>query len=202
MRQYTDINIYKKIGVIPTDTIYGIVCQALDAEMVERIYKIKGRQPEKPFIILISKIQDLELFGIFLTDEQIKILESLWPNKISIVLACQNDKYNYLHRGTNSLAFRLPKDDQLRRFLDKTGPLVAPSANPEGSKPAKTIAEARKYFGDKIDFYVNGGQIDSIPSALIKLEHNNFQILREGEPQALSSLARKPTEIDTTSTRQ
>ena len=52
------------IGVLPTDTIYGLVGRALDKKTVERIYKVRKRNPKKPLIILISSLSDLKLFGV------------------------------------------------------------------------------------------------------------------------------------------
>jgi L-threonylcarbamoyladenylate synthase len=69
----------------------------------------------------------------------------------------------------------------LIKLLKKTGPLVAPSANPEGSKPAKIIKEARKYFGNKIDFYVNQGKLDSLPSTLVVIKNGRIIIKRQGD---------------------
>jgi len=85
-----------------------------------------------------------------------------------------------LHRGTGTLAFRMPKLKWLRELLEKTGPLVAPSANFEGEQPAKTIREAEKYFGKNIDFYVDVGRRDSKPSTLLRIEKEKTVILRAG----------------------
>jgi len=68
----------------------------------------------------------------------------------------------------------------VRDFLKKTGPLVAPSANIEGEKSAKNIDEARKYFGDSVDFYEDGGEIEGTASTLVKLEEGKLIIKRQG----------------------
>lgn len=158
------------VGVIPTDTIYGIVGSALNKEAVKRIKELKGRSANKPFIILIGKISDLDLFDINLNLKIKSKLKKVWPAKVSVILPCENDKFEYLHLGLKSLAFRIPDDKELRDLLSKTGPLVAPSANPEGKVPAATIADAQKYFSDLVDFYVDGEIQKSRPSKLIKFE--------------------------------
>jgi L-threonylcarbamoyladenylate synthase len=73
-----------------------------------------------------------------------------------------------LHLGTQSLAFRVPKPKGLQSLLKKTGPLVAPSANPEGMKPALTMREAKKYFGNAVALYVPG-LVHRAPSSLVSL---------------------------------
>lgn len=158
------------IAVIPTDTIYGIVGSALNQKTVERIYKLRIRTSEKPFIILISTLDDLEKFDVKLTKKQREFLEKNWPNPVSVVLQI----------GAKSLAFRMPKSDNLLKLLKQTGPLVAPSANLEGEKPSETIIEAKKYFGNKV-FYKDDGEIKSTPSTLIKLKNDgSYIILRQG----------------------
>jgi len=167
-------------GVLPTDTIYGIVGSALNKKAVSRIYKLRKRNPLKPFIILISSVNDLSKFSVKTDIFTKRMLAKVWPGKVSVVLACANKKFRYLHRGTDSLAFRLQKNKVLIGILKQTGPLIAPSANLEGGKPAKTIKEAQKYFGDKVDFYLNGGKTISVPSTLIKIENGKIKILRKG----------------------
>jgi L-threonylcarbamoyladenylate synthase len=170
------------LGVMPTDTQYGLLASALNQKAVKRVYTVRKRSPEKPFIILISSIEDLKLFGIDLNNKpsSIKYLQSIWPNPISVILPCTSNDFSYLHRGTNSLAFRIPKNQVLLEILKETGPLIAPSANTEGQSYAKTIEEAKKYFGDSVDFYKDAGKLESNPSTLIKIEGENIEILRHG----------------------
>lgn len=170
------------IGVMPTDTIYGIVGSALNPKTVEEIYTLRKRAPDKPMIILISAVADLKKFGIKLTQAQVDFLKKIWPNPVSIVLPCRQEKFSYLHRGKKSLAFRIPKNEMLLEILKRTGPLVAPSANFEGSSSAETVDEAKKYFGDRVSFYVNKGEIKSKPSTMIQVNNQGkLTVLREGK---------------------
>lgn len=168
------------VGIFPTDTLYGLVGLAMNKKTVERIYKTRQRNPEKPCIILISKIKDLELFGIKLGKFEKEFLKKYWPGAVSVVLDCASKKFSYLHRSTKTLAFRLPKKEFLLALLKKTGPLLAPSANPEGLAPALTIAQAKKYFGDEVDFYVNIGKLNKKPSTLVRIKNNQVEVLRQG----------------------
>lgn len=168
------------VGVIPTDTIYGIVGSALNKKTVERIYKLRKRSFKKPMIVLIGSINDLKLFGIDMDQKVKKILSKIWPNKVSVILSCKNNKFSYLHRGAGSLAFRLPKNKNLAGFLKKTGPLVAPSANWEGCESVKNVKEAIKYFKDGIEFYIDLGTKKSLPSTLIEINRGKMAVIREG----------------------
>jgi len=150
----------------------------LKKKTVERIYKVRERNKKKPLIVLISKIKDLEYFGIKINQKEKRILKEVWPGKVSVILQCKSKKFTYFHRGTKSIAFRLPKKKSLLDLLKKTGPMVAPSANTEGNPPAKNIKEAKEHFGDIIDFYQNSGTISGKPSKLIRLSGNKVETLR------------------------
>lgn len=173
-------NILRKegIGVLPTDTIYGIVGSALRLRTVERIYKLRKRNRKKPMIILIGSIADLQRFEVKVDIKTKKILKRFWPGKVSVILACQSKKFAYLHRGTKTLAFRLPAKKSLRKLLKQVGPLVAPSANIEGERPARTVAEARRYFGSRVDFYVDIGRLAGKPSKLVDFVSKRSTVVR------------------------
>ncbi len=167
------------VVVMPTDTLYGIVGIALNESVVNHIYTIRKRNHEKPCIILIGDIRELEKFSIVLTDEQKdEILKIKEPT--SFILDCTDDAFTYLHRGTKTLAFRMPVDTKLRELFLKTGPLLAPSANLEGLTPSKDIEEAKKYFGNLVDLYIDGGTIKGKASKVIKLHKDgSIDILRK-----------------------
>ena len=171
------------VVILPTDTLYGIVGRAESKNAVERIYKIKGRSENKPFIVLITSYKDLEIFGVKIDKKQAKFLEKIWPGKVSVILPCRLAKYNYLHRGSQSIALRMigEKNKNLFNLINRVGPLVAPSANKQGGKPAESILEAKEYFGDEVDLYINNGIKKSSPSTLIKYENNNWVVLRQGQ---------------------
>jgi len=168
------------VGVLATDTLYGLVGSALSKKAVRRIYQVRQKNPKKPMIILISSLKDLNLFNIKINNRLRKLLTKFWPGKVSIILKCPSQKFSYLHRGTKTLAFRLPNKKDLVNLIKKVGPLVAPSANLSGLPPAYTIKEAKKYFGKKVDFYVDAGKLFRRPSTLIKIKNNKMIVLRKG----------------------
>jgi L-threonylcarbamoyladenylate synthase len=170
------------VVVLPTDTLYGLVASINSKKAIEKIYKIKERDKNKALIVLISSLKDLNIFGIHIDNGQAKILEKFWPGKVSILLPCKNVKYKYIHRGTNEIAFRMigQRNKNLYNLLKNVGPIVAPSANKEEGKPAETIKEAREYFADKVDCYINGGEKKGESSTLIRIKNSKIEILRQG----------------------
>lgn len=175
------VQVLKQNGVVvmPTDTLYGIVGRAQNKNVVERIYKIRKRASEKPCLILIGEIGELEKFSIVLTESQRKRVEE-YREPTSFIVDCPEEALAYLHRGTQTLAFRLPAPQSLRDLLLKVGPLIAPSANPEGLPPAQTIREAKEYFKNLVGLYVDGGMISGKPSKIIKLHKDGkMSIIRQ-----------------------
>ncbi|MCX6754727.1 MAG: L-threonylcarbamoyladenylate synthase [Candidatus Nomurabacteria bacterium] len=177
-------NILENDGVVvlPTDTLYGVIGKALSKKAVERIYKIKGRTESKPFIVLITSFEDIGLFGVKINNEQAKFLEKIWPGKVSVILSCSLAKWRYIHRGEESIAFRMisSKHKNLFNLINKVGPLVAPSANKQGEIPAENITKAKYYFNDEVDLYINGGNKTNKQSTIIKFENNKLIVLRQG----------------------
>jgi L-threonylcarbamoyladenylate synthase len=167
------------VGVIPTDTIYGVAGSAMQPKVVERIYRLRQRDLQKPFIVLIPSIAALQQFGVRLDEYRRAFLNEAWPGPVSIILPTILKKYRYLHRGKNSLAFRMPAPSELRALLRKTGPLVVPSANPAGKTPATTIKKAQEYFGSEADFYMDVGRLSGKASTLIDMTGKEPVILRK-----------------------
>lgn len=167
------------VGVIPTDTVYGLVCLAANKAAAERLYKLKFKQPaQKPGTIIAANIEQLVELG--LKARYLKPVESYWPGPLSIVIP--NFELVYLHLGKGSLAVRLPSEKSLISLLEQTGPLLTTSANLTGQQTANSLIEAREYFKGTVDFYVEGGSLAGhMPSTIIRVIDDEIEVLREGE---------------------
>jgi len=155
------------VGVLRTDTLYGLVARADDEVAVGRIYELKGRDDDKSPIVLIDGYDQLYDQPF---DETNMFLESVWPGPVSVILP-SSDAPEWIRRSNDSVAYRMPDDDALRHLVRTTGPLIAPSANPQGAAPALDSTEASTYFGDGVDFYVDAGRVnDATPSQLVKID--------------------------------
>lgn len=172
------INLLKQgaVGVIPTDTVYGLVCSAADEQAVERLYALKSRQA-KPGTVIAASVEQLVILGIKL--RYLKPVQHYWPNPISVVIPSHGLKH--IHAGVGSIAVRIPKMPLLLKFIDLVGPLLTSSANQPGEPEATTIDEAYRYFGEQVDFYVDGGDLSGHkPSTLIRIVDDAVEVLREG----------------------
>lgn len=117
------------IAVIPTDTVYGIVASALNPEAVAKVYLTKKRSQNKKCIILIASTQQAMNLGI--TKEWLAKTDDYWPGPYSLIMPTNRTDIGYL--TDDNLALRLPDNKELIDLIAQTGPLIAPSANLEGS---------------------------------------------------------------------
>lgn len=164
------------IGVLPTDTVYGVVAAATDQTAVARLYALKSREA-KPGTVIASCIDQLVELGI--PRRYLTAVEHFWPGSVSIIVP--TDGLEYLHLGKQSLACRVPDNSGIQSLLNKTGPLLTTRANHPGQEPAVTTKQAENYFGDEVDFYVDGGDLsDRQPSTIIRVVDDAIQVLRQG----------------------
>lgn len=165
------------VGLLPSDTIYGISARALDRQAVERIHKLKGREGHKPLIVLISDIEQLVMLG--LNHKHADHVKKYWPGALSIEFDAKNAP-GWLHRGGFHFAVRMPDFSELRELIRKVGPIVSTSANLQGQPPAQSVAEAKKYFNELLDFYVDAGGLSGQPSTLVQIVEDKLQVVRQG----------------------
>jgi len=165
------------VGVLPTDTIYGLVCSAADEKAVARLYAFKKRE-HKPGTVIAANIEQLVELGV--QRRYLKAVEQFWPESISVIIPC-GPELAYLHLSKQGLAIRIPKDPAVAELLKQTGPLLTTSANHPGEPPANTVKEAQKYFGNELDFYVDGGDLSNRPpSTIIRIIDDTIEIVRQG----------------------
>lgn len=166
-----------EIGVIPTDTVYGLVCSAFNRSAVKRMYGLKDRT-DKPGTLIASNIEQVTDLGI--PRRYLTAVKDYWPNPISIIIPTTPD-LSYLDLGKMSLAIRIPSDPKLSSLLSMSGPLLTTSANMPGKPPVGMIKDAEDVFGEDIDFYLDGGDLSGRPaSTIIRVIDDVVEVLREG----------------------
>ena len=158
-----------KIGVLPTDTIYGLHCLATDQNLIKKIYELKKLPNDTPLITLVADEKELEQFGVGVGEFEKELMKKYWSGPNTLIFDTKDD-------GTRS--FRMPKNDFLLSILKKSGPLVSTSANIHQMPFSKNVNQAVEYFGDKVDFYVDGGEEDNPPSSIYKFSKRQITKIR------------------------
>lgn len=177
------------VGVLPTDTLYGLVCRAQDPAAVAKLYALKHRE-NKPGTVIAADTQQLQSLG--LSQQHVDAASAYWPGPAS-VLVTAGDDLRMLTQSKPELACRVVSGPpQLLDVLRVTGPLLTTSANAPGERVANTVPEAEQYFGESVDFYVDGGDMSqNLPSTLVRITDTSPEVLRQGA-------ATIPTQEETT----
>lgn len=157
------------VGVMPTDTIFGLVASVKFPESIQRIYDVKNRPTDRRCIVLIGNRGQMPALGINPTPKQLEVLNEFWPGPFSLDLKC-DDTLPYIHNAKFSIAVRMPAETWLRQMINQTGPIVATSANISGEATPSNLEEI-KFKLPGLDFYIDG-PVSTEPSKLGKLDEN------------------------------
>ena len=163
-----------EVGIIPSDTIYGI-SSLVTEEAMERIYEIKERPQSKKLIVLSDK-NSLESLGLIVPDE----ILSLWPSPLTVILPTKDG---------DTLAVRVPDDKYLSSLLSETGPLFSTSVNISGKPSLETFEDIYPIFSDRVDFIVRKENIvKGESSTLLDATKRPCRIIRQGKYKVPESL--------------
>ena len=172
-----------EIVVFPTDTLFGLLARMDNVKAIQKIYRLKKRDENKPLLILTHDFNKVKEF-IELKNWHWFFIEE-WPNYLTLIFKIKGkykEKLSYLHKGKNTLAIRIPKDEFVLKLLKEVDmPLVAPSANFQSQKPAKNIEEAYNYFKDEVYYFNTTKNLEGLPSTILDLTSFPPKLVREGK---------------------
>lgn len=184
-----------KTAVFPTETVYGIGTNAMNAEACEKVFEVKGRPANKPLIVLISNINMLDGIVDELNEIEEKLMQKFWPGALTIILK-KNKKCNIpnvVTAGRDNIGVRMTSGKIAGLLIDKAGvPIVAPSANISGNPTGIKIENIIEELGDRVDYILDYGDVEkSTESTIVKVENNKILILRQGKisKEELSKIA-------------
>jgi L-threonylcarbamoyladenylate synthase len=178
------VKILKQGGVIlyPTDTIWGIGCDATIPAAVEKIYRIKERPTGKSMLVLISDIGMAEKYTEDTPDLILQVMkEALEP--LTLIFPKARNLADNLPAEDGSIGMRLPRDPFCIELIRKLGsPLVSSSANRSNEPPPLLFIDIPQYFLDLVDYVVSWRQDDmnpGKPSTVVRLnEDGEMEMLR------------------------
>lgn len=167
---------------VPTETVYGLAANGLDAAAVEKIYEVKGRPAAKPLSLMVPDAQSMERYCREVPPQARTLAARFWPGPLTIVLKAREEIPSVVLAGGDTLGLRCPDHPKTLELLHLTGlPFAAPSANPSGEESPKDAQKVLEYFDGAIDGVVDGGPCGlGRESTLISLAERPFRILRRG----------------------
>ena len=167
--------------VLPTDTVYGIGCDAFNNDAVATLLATKRRGPDMPVPVLVGSWSTIQGLVREFSDTAKTLAEAFWPGGLSIVVPEAPSLPWNLGDTRGTVLLRMPNQPLALELLQETGPMAVSSANISGNPPAQAAAEAKAQFGDAIGVYLDGGEAEvGTPSTIIDISKPQPVILREG----------------------
>ncbi len=157
---------------VPTETVYGLAADALNARACRKIFAAKGRPTTDPLIIHIHSLNDLAQLAL-VNSAALKLAKKFWPGPLTVILPKTTVVPALVSAGLPSVAVRMPAHPLFRRLLKLTGrPLAAPSANLFGYISPTTAEHVRNGLGHKIKYVLDGGPADvGLESTIVDLRN-------------------------------
>ncbi|OHA03986.1 MAG: threonylcarbamoyl-AMP synthase [Candidatus Sungbacteria bacterium RIFCSPLOWO2_02_FULL_54_10] len=183
-------------AAVPTDTVYGLVCDARNEDAIKRLFAMKKRPEEKALPIFVKDIADARRYA-YISDAKAKFLERVWPGAVTVVLHHKGKLPAILTGGKDTLGLRIPDHPFLGILLERADfPLAQTSANISHMPAAKSCEEVEQYFGEKKErpeIFVDGGVLPGASSKVIDCTGAHPLLLRAGpiSPQDLDALTRE-----------
>jgi len=170
-----------ELVVLPTDTVYGLGCDAFDSGAVRRLLAAKGRGPDMPVPVLVANARALDGIAFGLSYTARELVTAFWPGALTVVCLAQPSLQWDLGDTRGTVAVRMPLHPAALELLAETGPMGVSSANRTGRPPATTVHEARDMLGEDVAVYLDGGPTeDSQPSTIIDVSGDVPRVLRHG----------------------
>ena len=161
-----------QVIITPSESSYGLTCDATNQEAINKIHDIKQEPHDKPLIIAVSNLNQLKQLGAIINKTIIKLSKALHPGQLNLIIPTTNNK---------TIAFRIPKNKilfEIAKQLNK--PITTTSANIHTQHPMYNIQEVRQQFQDKVPLIIDTGNLDENTPASTIYDTINNKILRQG----------------------
>lgn len=178
-----------QLVVVPSDTVYGLTCNAQSKKAVKRIFTTKRRRETNPLPIFFYSLNHVKQF-LEVNSREERFLKEVWPGKVTVVLPFKNktlsdQALSLASADLPDCGARVPDHKLIRLLISEVdAPLVGTSANITGLDPSRKIEEIMAQFEDKAerpDIVLDAGVLDkSEPSTVVKPEGDELEIVREG----------------------
>lgn len=178
--------------VLPTDTVYGIGCDAFLTDAVGDLLAAKGRGRDMPVPVLVGSPTTLQGIATNLSTAALDLVQAFWPGALTIVARVAPSLQWDLGDTGGTVAVRMPLHPVALELLRATGPMAVSSANISGSPPATTVGEATEQLGDAVAVYLDGGPSGKpVPSSIVDVTGEVPRLLRAGalDAEALREVA-------------
>ncbi len=178
------VNVINEGGLVisPTDTVYGIMADAMDEEVIKKVFEVKKRPFSKPLILLMDSLEMIKEYTLDLSVEECELISKFLPGKLSIILKKNEMISDLITSGKDTVAIRIPDNKELLQVIRCLGrPIVSTSANISDNEIITKVDDIDKELAKSIDLIVDGGVMSNVSSTVVRFDEGKLVILREGE---------------------
>ena len=176
-----------QVIAFPTETVFGLGVFYDDKEAYNLLNKIKRRREDKPYTMMLSKVEDIFKYAD-VDGKYLKLIKRYMPGPLTILVRSKDNVPPYVTHNTRVLGVRIPENAEALELLEYIKkPLLVPSANRADEKPALNDEEVKAIFQDEIKVVVPGKTCKGQPSTIIDLTGNEIKLIRKG-PISLEEL--------------
>jgi L-threonylcarbamoyladenylate synthase len=168
--------------VFPTETVYGLGANALDASAVRKVYELKGRPANSPLIVHVASVLQARELAAEWPEEAEQLARDYWPGPLTLVVPKKSIVPDEVTAGLQTVGLRIPRHPVALDLLRAAGlPIAAPSANRFTQLSPTNAAHVRKAFGNKTPFLLDGGECEvGIESTVMAVTKDGLEVLRPG----------------------
>ena len=169
-----------KVIAFPTETVYGLGVVYDDEKAYDSLCTVKRRPPEKPFTLMLADVKDVEKYAE-LNNIARALVKAFMPGQFTIITKAKEGLPSWCVSNSGNIGIRIADYNLIRDLIRKTGkPLLVPSANRSGEKPATNTQETIDAFGNELAAIVEGESVSNIPSTIVFVGDKYSEVFREG----------------------
>ena len=167
--------------ISPTDTVYGIMGDALNKESIKNVYDVKQRDYKKPLILLMSSIDMIKEYTLDISEDEMNLMKKFYPGCMTLLLKRNSKVDDMICNNGEYVGVRIPDNKDLLSIIEKLGrPVISTSCNISGNDVVRSVDEIDDEIISKVDYIYDGGYIDSVSSTVVRIDNGEVVILREG----------------------
>ncbi|MCE9537398.1 MAG: threonylcarbamoyl-AMP synthase [Nitrospirae bacterium] len=170
------------IVAFPTETVYGLGCDALNPEAVARVFEAKRRPSFDPLIVHVATRVSLDRLVETISVGDHRLMDAFWPGPLTLVLPKREQVPDLVTAGLSTVAVRMPAHPVARALIREAGvPIAAPSANPFGYVSPTCAQHVLDGLGDRVDLILDGGPCPiGVESTIVSMVGTCPELLRPG----------------------
>jgi tRNA threonylcarbamoyl adenosine modification protein (Sua5/YciO/YrdC/YwlC family) len=170
------------IVVLPTDTVYALVCSFTDSEAIRRLYNVKAIPPAKRLSILVGDVTTASRYARGISTPIFRVMRRVLPGPYTLIFQATTEVPKTVLSKRRTIGIRMPASPIVSTLLEQLGqPLLSTSVRNERNDFLLDPSEIHERFGNQVDLVVDGGLLPNEPSTIVDLTGPEPVVVRAGK---------------------